>query len=195
MTMQMVGNHPDVWAAASAWVGISDLAAWHKLHANDKYGAMLRKSCGGAPGESAATDQQYRERSPVTHLANAKNVPLDIAAGIYDGHFGSVPVSHSLLAFNVVAKADGDYTGITTLGTGAGEAQSGPVSESEIVQLGNAAWWTNVGLGARLLPDQAYDRTIYFRRSSGNCRVTLFEGGHERLDAAALSWLESHTKE
>jgi len=27
MTLQMVGNHPELWAAASAWVGISDLRA------------------------------------------------------------------------------------------------------------------------------------------------------------------------
>jgi hypothetical protein len=40
-----------------------------------------------------------------------------------------------------------------------------------------------------------YDRTIYFRRTSGNCRVTLFEGGHERLDLAALEWLMTHVKE
>jgi len=49
MTMLMAGRHPAVWAAASAWVGISDLAAWHLRHETTKYGEMLRKSCGGRP--------------------------------------------------------------------------------------------------------------------------------------------------
>src|SRR5690606_37074546 len=46
MTMMMAAKYPDRWRAASAWVGISDLAAWHRLHAGDNYGKMLRNSCG-----------------------------------------------------------------------------------------------------------------------------------------------------
>jgi acetyl esterase/lipase len=179
MTLQMAGNHPDLWAAASAWVGISDLTAWHARHAKDKYGEMMRKSCGGAPGESKEIDAEYAARSPLTHLAGAKNVPLDIGAGIWDGHAGSVPVSHSLNAFNVVAKANGDA----------------PIGPSVIEQLGIAEWWTNAPPVDQETFDAAFDRTIYYRRTSGKCRVTLFEGGHERLDAAALDWLERHVKE
>lgn len=179
MTMQMVGNHPGIWAAASAWVGISDLKAWHELHAKRNYGEMMRKSCGGAPGDSPAVDAEFRDRSPVTHLAAARHVPLDIAAGIYDGHQGSVPVRHSLAAFNVVAATNGDA----------------PIDEPTIERLSDKAWWTNV-LPVDAEPhDASYDRTIYFRQTSGRCRVTLFEGGHERLDHAALVWLEQHVKE
>lgn len=183
MTMQMVGNHPEVWAAASAWVGISDVKSWHELHARDRYGDMLRKSCGGPPGASAAVDAEYQFRSPLTHLARAKDVPLEIAAGIYDGHHGSVPVSHSLAAFNVVAAAN------------AGSSDAAPaVDAATIADLCAAPW-------RRLAPtidveefDPTYDRTIYFRRTSNKCRVTLFEGGHERLDVAALEWLARHVK-
>ena len=52
MTMLMVGRHPQPWAAASAWVGISDLRTWHARHATGKYGLMMRKCCGGKPGDS-----------------------------------------------------------------------------------------------------------------------------------------------
>ena len=36
-------------------------------------------------------------------MARARGVNLDINAGITDGHNGSVPISHSLEAFNVLA--------------------------------------------------------------------------------------------
>lgn len=179
MTLQMAGNHPQVWAAASAWVGISDLAAWHVKHARDHYGEMLRKSCGGAPGDSAGVDAEYALRSPQTQLKNATAVPLEIAAGIFDGHFGhSVPVSHTLWAFNEVAKANGDA----------------PIDDAAI-----AAWlefpWRNPPTADGEQLDKAYDRTIHLRRTSKHCTVTLFDGHHERLDAAALKFLERHVKE
>ena len=68
-----------------------------------------------APGDSPALDDECRKRSPLTYLENAKDVNLHINAGIRDGHDGSVPVSHSLNAFNKVAKskdrlADKDIT-------------------------------------------------------------------------------------
>ncbi|MBM3494320.1 MAG: prolyl oligopeptidase, partial [Armatimonadetes bacterium] len=63
MAMLMAGRHPERFAAISAWVGISDLAAWHATHAKGQYGAMLRRVCGGPPGANADVDRQYRERS------------------------------------------------------------------------------------------------------------------------------------
>ena len=107
MTMLMVGRHPELWAAASAWVGISDLSSWHERHKADNYGAMLRKCCDGRPGDNPAVDEQYRARSPISHLHRAAQVPVDIAAGVHDGHTGSVPIRHSLDAFNAIAKAAG----------------------------------------------------------------------------------------
>lgn len=189
MTMQLAGNHPERWTAASAWVGISDLAAWHKLHEHDKYGAMLRGVCGGAPGTSAAVDEEYRFRSPKTHLARAVEVPLEIAAGIYDGHAGSVPVRQSLEAFNVVAAAN-EARAASADPSNAGKSLV--IDEATIAKLSAAPWRWNAPTADGEQLDPMYDRTIYFRRTSGNCRVTLFEGGHERLDLAALEWLMTH---
>jgi pimeloyl-ACP methyl ester carboxylesterase len=175
MALLVAGRHPQVWTAVSAWVPISDLAAWHGAHPDDEYGEMMRVSMGGPPGASAAVDDEYRKRSPLTWLAAAKELPIDIAAGVRDGHEGSVPIRHTLEAFNVIARAAG----------------GAPVSSEEIEQL-------SAGPQARLAApkasdmeeDEALGRAIYLRRHAGRSRVTIFEGGHEGIAAAQVDWLE-----
>jgi poly(3-hydroxybutyrate) depolymerase len=178
MTMLMAARHPQVWAAASAWVGISDLSAWHQRHADDNYGQMLRACCGGRPGDSSQVDKEYRDRSPLTHLAGAVDVPLDLAAGVHDGHQGSVPIRHTLEAFNVVAKAAG------------GES----ISEAEIVQLSRPMGKLEQPSATDTAQDPAFGRAIYLRRTAGKARVTIFEGGHEGLPEAAVAWLARYRK-
>ena len=180
MTLLMVAKHPDVWAAASAWVGISDLAAWHERHADANYGPMLRGCTGGAPGSGEQVDEEYRKRSPLPWMAGAKDVPLDIAAGIRDGHEGSVPIRHSLDAFNAVAAAVG------------GEL----VSEQEIQELSASptARLSNPRASDRE-DDPALGREIHLRRTAGKARITIFEGGHEGIGLAAIDWLRRFRKE
>jgi hypothetical protein len=60
---------------------------------------MLRRS----PGSSAEVDAQFRKRSARTYFAEAEGVPMDLNTGIFDGHKGSVPTSHTLEAFNCLA--------------------------------------------------------------------------------------------
>ena len=183
MTLLMAGRYPKVWAAASAWVGISDLAAWHQTHSerNSKYADDLKSSCGGVPGESDRIDFEYRVRSPVTYLAHANQVPLDIAAGIHDGHHGSVPVEHSLVAFNCVAQANND-----------------PILSEELIHelsLPRPPVEATATKSEQDNLDLAWGRPIHFRRESGLARVTLFEGGHEGLAHAATEFLKQHAKE
>ncbi len=175
MALLMAGRYPEMWTAVSAWVPISDLAAWHAAHPEDEYGKMMRASMGGAPGASPEVDEEYRKRSPLTWLAAAKDVPVDIAAGVRDGHEGSVPIRQTLEAFNVIAAAAG----------------AEPVSEQEINEL-------SAGPEARLsqpresdtVEDPAVGRAIYLRRHAGRSRVTIFEGGHEGVATAQVDWLE-----
>ncbi|MEJ2417506.1 MAG: prolyl oligopeptidase family serine peptidase [Exilibacterium sp.] len=94
----MAGRHPEVWDGVSVWVPIADLEAWY--HYSEEYRKDIVKSCGGAPGDSPAVDAEYRQRSPVTWLVNAREVPLHINAGIHDE---TVPPSHSIKAFNTLA--------------------------------------------------------------------------------------------
>jgi len=176
MAMLMAGRYPDRWTAVSAWVGISDLEAWHARHATGGYGAMLRASCGGAPGESPAIDEQYRLRSPKTWLHRAVNVPLDLAAGVHDGHKGSVPIRHTLEAFNIVAAAQGLPV----------------VSEQEIAELSRPNGRLEHPQPGDTEEDPTLGRALYLRRTAGRARVTIFEGGHERIAEAAAEWLSRH---
>jgi poly(3-hydroxybutyrate) depolymerase len=178
MTLLMVGRHPDLWAAASAWVGISDLSAWHEKHAKSNYGAMLRRSCGGAPGKSPAVDGEYRARSPNSFLTKAADVPVDIAAGVHDGHTGSVPIRHSLEAFNKLAAA----------------RRAPIIRENEIVQLSRRNGRLETRTASDIQVDPAFGREIHLRRHAGASRVTIFEGGHEMIAGAAAKWLSQHRK-
>ena len=169
----MAGHHPEIWAGVSAWVPISDLKAWH---AQGKYVSDLMKSCGGAPGASTIVDKEYTKRSPITYLKQAKGVTLHINAGIHDGHKGSVPISHSLLAFNEVAE------------------MKDQISEEDIrffVQKAKVP----PKLKANISDPTYGKKRPLFRRASGNATVTIFEGGHELVAPAAIAWIQQiHNK-
>ena len=173
--MLMAGRAPQVWAGVSAWCGIFDLREWHQRHAGDNYGRDMELACGGAPGSSDAIDAEYRNRSASNWLAGAKAVPLDLNAGIFDGHKGSVPVSHSLNAFNAVS------------------SPKDKVTDADI------AWMTEKAEVPEALQfkenDALYQKSrVLFRKISGNSRVSLFQGGHEIVPVAGLAWLEQQQK-
>ena len=164
----MAGHHPELWAGVSAWVPVSDLKAWYE---QGRYCDDLVKSCGGAPGESDAVDEQYRIRSPLTYLENAKGLVLHINAGITDGHTGSVPVSHSLLAFNKVAEPQDQIS------------QKDIDFFVEKMQVPEHLQQTII--------DSSYgEKRPLFRRSSGNATITIFDGGHELIPTAAITWIQ-----
>ncbi len=175
MSLVMAARAPELWAGVSAWVPISDLAAWHAESSARKnnYAKMIEQCCGGKPGP--ATEAQYRHRSPLFHLAAAKGVPLDINTGIHDGHTGSVPVSHSLRAFNVLAGQDKQVS--------VGDIDF-MVRERKVP----------ASLAAETQADPERQKATLFRRASGNARVTVFEGGHDSEPTAALEWLSRQRK-
>jgi acetyl esterase/lipase len=173
----LAGRAPDLWAGVSAWCGISDLAAWHAQTkaANLPYWQDLESACGGAPESSEAADLQYRQRSPLTWLSAAATVPVDLAAGITDGFKGSVPVSHSLNAYNAIV------------------AETARVPEAEILTL--AASPTIAPELRQFIDDPLYRHNpVLYRRTFGNTRVTLFQGGHQIIYPAALEWLSRQRK-
>ena len=116
MALHAAGCAPSIWTAVSAWLPIIDLTRWHKesLERGLPYTQDLEKSCGGPPGTSSVIDQEYTNRSPITSLWRAHIIPIDINAGIHDGHGGtpggkgSVPVGHSIRAYNELVKAAGN---------------------------------------------------------------------------------------
>jgi acetyl esterase/lipase len=181
LSLVLAGRAPKLWAGVSAWVPISDLAQWHRdcTAAGRGYAQHMEKACGGKPGDSDQVDAEYRQRSPITHLPNAKGLPLDINAGIHDGHTGSVPATHSLVAFNVVA----DANGLSQKKLKAAELQH-IRTQREIPEA---------------LQDEAVEKEdrlkpVLFRRSAGPARVTIFDGGHEGDMPTAIRWLAQQRK-
>ena len=181
MAMLMAGYYPERFSAVTAWVGISDLAEWYRFHTRNgtpsNYAKMIAASCGGAPGDSPAVDAEYRARSPIPHLPRAAGVPMDLNAGVHDGHTGSVPISHTLRAFNVLAKANG--------GTA--------IADDEIEQLTKHRR-LEAPRPEDTAVDESYGRALYLRRTAAPARVTIFEGGHESIAAAGCAWLETQKR-
>lgn len=176
MSLMMAAKAPQLWAGVSAWVPITDLAAWHaeSTARKSKYAKDLERVCGGPPGTSAAVDAEYRRRSPLFFLAAAKGLPLDINAGITDGHNGSVPVSHTLNAFNVMATANGQA--------------DRRLSDEQIARITQSAA-VPAPLATETVEEAGRVHQVLFRRAAGPARVTLFDGGHTGDMATAIRWL------
>ena len=175
--MLLAGRLPGLWAGVSAWVGISDLSAWHRecKKSNRKYWRDIESSCGGPPGKNAKIDSEYSRRSPLTWLKDYRGPAIDINAGIRDGHTGSVPISHSLLAFNRIAE-EKDRVAVADI-----LAMTKTAKVPEHLQ--------------REIKDPAYGKKRpLFRALSKNARVTIFDGGHEIVSTAAFGWLSKQRR-
>lgn len=180
MALLMAGRHPEIWAGVYAACPISDVGRWHDESADPsrnlfpRYAVMLESACGGTYAERRA---EYDRRSPVTYLARAKGVPVDIITGIHDGHRlpvggGSVPCGHAVRAFNCLAD----------------EADRIPeevIAEMERTESVPQAYAFTGSDPHFRVPE----RQIYLRRSSGNARITLFNAGHSGHYAAGADWL------
>lgn len=178
MALQMAASDPELWAGVSAWVPISDLAAWHATHTKDgkpgRYALMLEAVCGGPPGKSDAVDAQYRQRSPLFHLSRAVGLPIDLNAGIHDGHRGSVPIDQTLNAFNVLAMANGQEAAVISNEDIAFMVEHGTVADG-------------LTIDGDIERPRKYE--VLMRREAGPARVTLFDGGHTHDVLPAVAWL------
>jgi pimeloyl-ACP methyl ester carboxylesterase len=178
MAMLMAGRHPDLWAGVSAWVGISDVAAWHAEHLKeghpDNYARNIEAALGGPP-DTPERLAEARRRSPLSWLHGARGVNLDLHHGLHDGRTGSVPFRHSLLAFNAAADESDrlDPTEIETFYASQTRPSGWPAAAADPLY-GNIA--------------------LHFRRESGQVRVTIFEGGHEILYTPGLNWLAAQRR-
>ena len=182
MTLLMCGRHPEVFAGGAAFCPITDCARWHADSLLDhpgrgkNYASMLVSACGGTPAEKP---EEYKHRSPLTFLPEAKKagVPIYIVTGIHDGWKGSVPVGHSFRAFNVLADEKDRVS----------EADIAHIEEKREVP--DAIKYTGPA-------DPFYHEKIriHFRRTSANVRFTLFEGGHGGNFPAGFDFLSRQRK-
>ena len=181
MTLLMLGRHPEVFAAGSAFCPITDVARWHADSLEDhpgrgkEYAKMLESACGGKPSEKP---EEYRRRSPLTWLARAKEkgVPAYICTGIHDGWKGSVPVGHSFRAFNALAEEKDRIS----------EDDIAYFEKNQAVPPTLASKWSD--------PFYGKSGRIHFRRTSGCARLTIFEGGHGGNFGAGFDFLSRQRK-
>ena len=176
----MAGRNPELWSAVSAWCPISDLTEWYKQVNKKKnnpdvvsYDNHIAEACGGDPTTCPQAAAEAEHRSPLTWLKNAKDkLIIDIGTGIHDGHTGSVPVSHAILAYNELANPEDRIS----------QEDIDYMVEKEAVP-------------AHLLfegEDPAYcTYKVLLRRTSGMVRLTLFEGGHNILVGTSFGFLEN----
>lgn len=177
-SLLLAARHPELWAGVSAWVPIFDLSQWHAESETrqNNYHRHIEMACGGRPGSSAEVDAQLHHRSPSAWLKPGLDCVLDINAGIHDGHTGSVPISHSLQAFNAAAQSPADHLAAADIAV---------MTEAERVPEHLQGNW----------PDPAFaDHPILFRRSSGKVQVTIFEGSHQGLPQPIIAFLKHHSR-
>jgi dipeptidyl aminopeptidase/acylaminoacyl peptidase len=172
-SLLMAGRRPDIWAGVSAWVPIYDLKDWHsnRKAKKSRYYKEIEKVCGGAPGTSPEVDEQYKRRSASTWLPNARNVAIEISGGIHDT---TIPVSHTLRAFNALAKPEDR------------------ISQQDIEYIDKEKKLP--GHMKMKIKDRYYRNKALFRRKSNNVRVTIFNGGHQIFRNAALNFLGKQEK-
>ena len=168
----MAGRHPELWTAVSAWCPITDIAAWHNECEKSKRGYFrhIRSVCGGNPAVDKAAAEEAKKRSPLTWIDGASRCLVEICTGINDGHTGSVPVSHTLNAYNRLASPDARI----------------PQADIDLI------------VQQRKIPekygkaenDPAYGaKKVLLRKRSNLVRMTVFDGGHDCVAAAGLEWL------
>lgn len=181
-SLLLAARHPELWTAVSAWCAISDIAAWHDecIRIERGYYEHIRQACGGDPSLSAEAKAEADSRSPLTYLGNASRVVLDISTGIHDGHIfagrnGSVPVSQTLNAFNVLAKDEDKIS-------------------AEDIAFITANQQIPEKFGTPECDPSFGENTVLFRRQSNLARVTLFEGGHDCLPGPGLNWLSRQVR-
>ena len=165
----MAGREPDIWAGVSAWVPISDLKQWYIEHKKkgSHYANDVARSCGGDPTKDPKAEAEAVKRSPVTYLANAKNVPLDIHGGLSDN---LVCFAQSLWAFNAVAQ------------------EKDRIPE-EMIEAFVATKRVPEGL------KNEKKRGAVFSRQSGKVTVTIGRGGHGAVSIKrSVAWLELQKK-
>jgi len=90
MSLLAAAAAPARWRGVSAWVPITDLAAWH--HQQAEYAPHIAACCGGVPGDSEEVDREYLERSPIFQVGALSEVTLSLHHGRFDP---VVPYSHS----------------------------------------------------------------------------------------------------
>jgi len=137
----------------------------------------IQASCGGRPTGDTRAASECRKRSPVAYLERARVVPIDINHGIRDGRNAAdpVPITQSLRAFNLLAEPQAHFT------------------EEEIEYFTRQSKVPGSLQSDITDPDYGGLKILY-RRQSGNARITVFDGAHDKNTEAAFRWLNKQRR-
>ena len=169
LAMYMKSRH--AIASFSAWCGITDLAAWYaeSSERKNKYAPEILH-CTGAG--TTLDRQKALDRSPLywkTPVSQRQKSQLRIYAGIHDGHTGSVPISQSINFYNKLL------------------TDSGVKDKSFYVSEADAQTMLQTQAFPTTNPPKPIDnRAIHYQKTANRITLTLFEGGHEFLQAVGL---------
>jgi hypothetical protein len=159
-------------------VPITNLATWYEFSKStgSQYYNMMDQCLGGPPGASPERDREYRRRSSIFFLSQAKGLRISIDSGVNDGHGrNAVPLRNSLEAFNALAAANGF----------AGKA----LSEADVESMTKEARIPE-HLAAEKQDDPARQQKILFRRTAGPVTLTIFDGGHSADIRTGIRYFE-----
>jgi len=173
MGLLLLARHPELWAGVSVWSPIVDLNAWADEVSSSRwriYRDQIATVCGLDDANGPAAREECARRSPITYLQPGLKIPVAIHAGIADGHFGSVPITHAMRAYNALVPRAARLVEplMRTLALDA----SVPADEGRNI--------VNPSIGGR---------KVLFEREWGNISLTLFDGRHEILFSAVSDWL------
>ena len=145
-----------------AWVPITDLHQWFLQSRSRK--SKYADDVLGCIGSNEVDTDKLLARSPI-NMAPIRSNRISIYAGIEDGYVGSVSISHSINYFNKFAH------------------------EADKISLGDAL--SLVTRAYSPIDKTIGERRIFLDKISDNLRLTIFDGGHEMLEGAALNELLS----
>jgi poly(3-hydroxybutyrate) depolymerase len=176
----MAGRYPELWTAVVAWVPVYDLVDWYDtVHEHTKlhYASDIVASCGGKPLPGTEAAAECKKRSPSTYLSKARGEDVDvlIAVGIEDWF---VPPAHGMRAYNALA------------------AKEDRLSDEEIAQVSDDETIPESLKSEAEHPlVAAAGRKILGERSSDQVELWIFDGSHDVIYNAGLSWLAQHRNE
>lgn len=166
----------------TAWASISNLIDWYyeSEGRKNKYSRDIALATTGQEFDKKnyhIDEEEAKMRSPFymeTPVENRKNSKLYIYAGVHDGYTGSVPITHSINFYNKIVKSMDNAE------------SKALISNEDIIDLLTYRGFTTVNgwIGGR---------GIYYQNNfQDKLQITLFDGGHERLDDLALSLIEKN---
>lgn len=175
MSLLIAGRHPDAITAVAAWGPPTNLLDFYRqsVATGRHYAADIRAGCGGDPTRGGAAQEECLDRSPITHLDNARDreVPVFIAQGIADSLLWP---SHSANAFNMLADPEDRLS----------DEEVDSIAEGVLPNNLEGSITTQTFFGAG-------EPEPVFARKSGDALLVYFNSGHDMAYKATLRWFAS----